>query len=162
MKPLVRQRTRWFQGHLSCWRHIPTLIASNEIGVLARTDTIYYLLAPSLVFLFMPASFLFIIGTVYLIFSGATSVLTSPLEYLPAILIWYLISFGALPAVVWSFYREDKEISAWRAFLWAHVFSFFYVIWFVAGCKAIWRLARGEGSWAKTARTEEPAEPGQA
>ena len=38
-------------------------------------------------------------------------------------------------------------MSAGRAFLWAHVFSFFYVIWFIAGVKAIYRLARGEGGW---------------
>ncbi len=157
LKPLIRQRTRWFQGHLSCWHHIPALFASHRIRALARTDTIYYLLAPSLVFFFMPASIMFIIGTVYLLLTGATSVLVSPLQYLPAILMWYLFSFGALPAVVWTFYREEKEIGPWRAFLWAHVFSFFYVIWFVAGCKAIWRLARGQGSWAKTARTAEDA-----
>lgn len=157
MKPLIRQRTRWFQGHLSCWRHIPGLFASTRIGTTARADTIYYLLAPSLVFFFMPASITFILGTVYLIVAGASSLLVSPLHYLPAVVLWYLFSFGALPAVVWTFYREEKEIGAWRAFLWAHVFSFFYVIWFMAGCIAIWRLARGEGSWAKTARTKEPA-----
>lgn len=156
MKPLIRQRTRWFQGHLSCWQHIPALFASTRIGTTARADTIYYLLAPSLVFFFMPASIMFLLGTVYLIAAGASSVLVSPLHYLPAIVLWYLFSFGALPAVVWTFYREEKEIGAWRAFLWAHVFSFFYVIWFVAGCKAIWRMVLGQGSWAKTERTEEP------
>lgn len=155
LKPLIRQRTRWFQGHLTCWRHIPELVANHRTGALARTDTIYYLLAPALVFFFLPASILFIVGTVYLILTGATSVLASPWQYLPAIGLWYLFSFGALPAVVWTFYREEKEIGPWRAFLWAHVFSFFYVIWFFAGCKAIWRLAMGHGSWAKTARTEE-------
>jgi cellulose synthase/poly-beta-1,6-N-acetylglucosamine synthase-like glycosyltransferase/uncharacterized protein YdaL len=157
LRPLVRQRTRWFQGHLSCWRHIPAIFASSRIQTLARTDTIYYLLAPSLVFFFMPASIMFVIGSLYLLATGAASVLVSPLQYLPVILLWYLFSFGALPAVVWTFYREEKDIGPWRAFIWAHVFSFFYVIWFIAGCKAIWRLAHGQGSWVKTARMEDPA-----
>jgi hypothetical protein len=70
-------------------------------------------------------------------------------------LVWYLFSFGAVPTVVWTFWREEKDMSGWKAFLWAHIFSFFYVFWFFAGIKAVIRLARGEGSWAKTSRVEE-------
>lgn len=158
MRPLIRQRTRWFQGHLTCWRHIPALMI-EKAPVLARTDTIYYLLAPILVFLFLPSSLMFLIFSFYFIFSGASTVILSPLEYIPAILIWYLFSFGALPTVVWTFWREEKEMTAFRAFLWAHIFAFFYVIWFIAGCRAIYRVATGKGSWAKTARIEES--PGQ-
>lgn len=154
MRALIRQRTRWFQGHITCWRHIPALLARKS-PTLARTDTIYYLLAPVLVFLFMPGSIMFIFWSIYFVVTGASSLLLNPLNYIPAVLVWYLFSFGALPTVVWTFWREEKDISAWRAFLWAHIFAFFYVIWFVAGVKAIYRLARGEGAWAKTARTEE-------
>ncbi|MCL4472700.1 MAG: DUF2334 domain-containing protein [Actinobacteria bacterium] len=154
MRPLVRQRTRWFQGHITCWRHIPSLLA-GKTSTMARTDTIYYLLAPILVFMFLPSSILFIFWSIYFLVSGASTVVLSPLSYIPVLVVWYLFSFGALPTVVWTFWREEKEISAWKAFLWAHVFSFFYVIWFVAGCIAVYRLARGQGSWAKTARTEE-------
>jgi hypothetical protein len=153
--PLIRQRTRWFQGHLTCWRHIPALLARRG-PVIARTDTIYYLLAPVLVFLFLPSSILFVFWSIYFLATGATAVAVSPWSYLPALVVWYLFSFGALPTVVWTFWREEKGMSAPRAFLWAHLFSFFYVIWFIAGCKAVYRMARGEGSWAKTARTKEP------
>ena len=157
LRALVRQRTRWFQGHLTCWRHIPALLSKNA-PLLARTDTIYYLLAPVLVFLFMPGSLLFIFWSIYFLSTGAISLTGNPLHYLPAVLIWYLFSFGALPTVVWTFWREEKGMSAGRAFLWAHIFAFFYVIWFWAGVKAIYRLARGEGAWAKTARAEEMPE----
>lgn len=157
MKPLIRQRTRWFQGHITCWRHIPALMA-RKAPIVARTDTIYYLLAPVLVFLFMPGSIMFIFWSIYFLLTGAGDAALNPLNYLPAVLVWYLFSFGALPTVVWTFWREEKEMSAWKAFLWAHVFSFFYVIWFIAGVKAIYRLARGQGAWAKTARTKESPE----
>lgn len=159
LRPLIRQRTRWFQGHLTCWRHIPSLLARRE-SVVARTDTIYYLLAPILVFLFLPSSILFIIFSIYYLTTGASTIMASPATYLPAILIWYLFSFGALPTVVWTFWREEKGMSATKAFLWAHLFAFFYIIWFIAGCRAIYRLALGKGSWAKTARTAEtPDQP---
>lgn len=157
LKPLIRQRTRWFQGHITCWRHIPALMA-RKAPIIARTDTIYYLLAPVLVFLFIPGSILFIFWSIYFMLTGATEAVLNPLNYLTAVLVWYLFSFGALPTVVWTFWREEKEMSAWKAFLWAHVFSFFYVIWFIAGVKAIYRLAHGEGAWAKTARTKESSE----
>lgn len=154
MRALIRQRTRWFQGHITCWHHIPALMGRKS-PVIARTDTIYYLLAPVLVFLFLPSLLIFMFWSIYFLVSGASSVVLSPLNYLPVLVAWYLLSFGALPTVVWTFWREEKEISAWKAFLWAHIFSFFYVIWFVAGCKAIYRIVRGQGAWAKTARTEE-------
>lgn len=155
LRPLIRQRTRWFQGHITCWRYIPALLARQE-SVVSRTDTIYYLLAPVLVFMFLPGSMLFIFWSIYFLATGASSVVLSPLNYIPVLIAWYLFSFGALPTVVWTFWREEKEISAWKAFLWAHVFAFFYVIWFIAGCKAVYRLALGRGVWAKTARTSEP------
>lgn len=154
LRALIRQRTRWFQGHITCWHFIPALIGRTS-PVIARTDTIYYLLAPVLIFMFLPSSLIFLAWSIYFLVSGASSVVLSPLNYLPVFIAWYLFSFGALPTVVWTFWREEKEISAWKAFLWAHIFSFFYVIWFVAGCKAIYRIARGHGAWAKTARTEE-------
>ena len=154
IRPLIRQRTRWFQGHISCWQHIPALMGRNS-PLIARSDTIYYLLAPVLIFMFLPSSLVFMAWSIYFLFSGAASVVLSPLNFLPVVVAWYLFSFGALPAVVWTFWREEKEISPWKAFLWAHIFSFFYVIWFIAGCKAVYRTVRGQGGWAKTARTEE-------
>ena len=154
LRPLIRQRTRWFQGHVSCWRHIPGLMARTG-SVFARSDTIYYLLAPIMVFLFLPGSILFIIWSIYFLVTGAAAAALTPWDYIPALVLWYLFSFGALPTVVWTFWREDKETSAFKAFLWAHVFSFFYVIWFAAACRAVYRLARGQGQWAKTLRVEE-------
>ncbi|RJQ44248.1 MAG: DUF2334 domain-containing protein [Gaiellales bacterium] len=154
MKALIRQRTRWFQGHLTCWRHIPALSYRHKEPS-ARIDTIYYLLAPLMVFVFLPSSLLFIMWSVYFIATGASSLTFSPLDYIPAILIWYLFSFGAVPTVVWTFWREEKDMSGWKAFLWAHIFSFFYIFWFLAGIKAVIRLARGEGSWVKTGRVRE-------
>lgn len=154
MRALIRQRTRWFQGHLTCWRHIPAL-TQRHARATARVDTIYYLLAPLMVFVFLPSSLMFILWSVYFIATGASSLTFSPLDYIPAILMWYLFSFGAVPTVVWTFWREEKDMSGWKAFLYAHLFSFFYIFWFLAGVNAVVRLARGEGSWAKTSRVEE-------
>jgi cellulose synthase/poly-beta-1,6-N-acetylglucosamine synthase-like glycosyltransferase len=152
VKALISQRSRWFQGRLSTWRQLPALIASRKAGAMARMDAICYLLAPGLVFVFLPVSALLLVGTAYL---AASSAFAAPWQYLPLIVLWYLFTFSALPAVVWAVHSEEKKIGLGRAFLWAHTVVFFDVIWFLAGCKAIWGMATGKGSTAAMVRKEQ-------
>ena len=39
-RPLLRQRTRWIQGHYQCWRYLPALAASRRACLVARADLI--------------------------------------------------------------------------------------------------------------------------
>src|SRR5450432_2299422 len=43
LRPFMRQRTRWAQGHYQCWRHLPALMRSKRLRVLSRIDNLAYL-----------------------------------------------------------------------------------------------------------------------
>ncbi|HEX8958382.1 MAG TPA: glycosyltransferase, partial [Solirubrobacterales bacterium] len=44
VRPLLRQRTRWTQGHYSCWRHLPALWRAPGVPLATRVDLSLYLL----------------------------------------------------------------------------------------------------------------------
>lgn len=158
LRPLIRQRSRWFQGHVTCWSHIPKILTGN-IRLATRIDTIYYLLGIMLVFLFFPASLLFLLTIFAVLLSGASTF--GDVFYggfWPYIVFLYLLSFGPLPLLAYIYWREDGGMSLPKALLRAHIFSVVYYIWFVSGCIAIYRIAVGHHSWAKTARTTESPE----
>ncbi|MFA5801356.1 MAG: DUF2334 domain-containing protein [Thermoleophilia bacterium] len=156
-RALVRQRSRWFQGHVTCWIHIPGILKS-DLRLATRIDTIYYLLGITMVFLFFPATLLFLLGAFFVLATGAASV--GDLFYggfWPYLLLLYLLSFGPLPVMAVIYWKEDGKVSLVGAFIRAHIFTVVYYVWFLAGCIAIFHLARGERSWAKTERTKQPA-----
>lgn len=157
LKPLIRQRTRWYQGHVTCWKHIPKILNSDRKNR-TKLDVIYYLLAPLLVFLFLPCNVIFFVWFFYLISSG--SFFENPSQFIALICFWYIFSFGAMPPLIWTFAKDDKDMSLWRAYLWSHLFALYYNIWLFAGIKAINRLAHGQTGWSKTARTEEATASG--
>src|SRR4051812_31365711 len=46
---LVRQRSRWFQGHLQCWVRIPMVLRASALPTRASADLVQHLLSPALV-----------------------------------------------------------------------------------------------------------------
>src|SRR5207302_10677264 len=48
---LMRQRTRWYQGHLSSIRRLPELWASEKLGQIGLIELTSYLLVPWLIVL---------------------------------------------------------------------------------------------------------------
>ncbi|MDA8167470.1 MAG: DUF2334 domain-containing protein [Actinomycetota bacterium] len=158
LRTLLRQRSRWFQGHVTCWSHIPGILTSS-LRLATRIDSTYYLTGIALVFLFFPASFLLLAITVYALLSGAATV--GDLLYgafLPYLLLFYVLSFGPLPVMAFIYWREDGKVSLPGALLWAHIFAVIYSVWFAAGCVAVGRLLSGKSSWTKTPRSY-PVEP---
>jgi hypothetical protein len=45
LRALVRQRSRWLQGHVVCWQHLPALLRSR-LPFLARGELLLFLLLP--------------------------------------------------------------------------------------------------------------------
>ena len=149
-KRLVRQRSRWFQGHLSCWRHIPAVLVSDWPSY-RKADVLNYLLAPGLV---LPM--------------GLVSLLTLPLMFIPGLLPWapsldifnpanavqwYVLSMGAAPLFAVAMWRS-KQSGLLSSLLWAHIFLLGSYIWLIAGMMAVKRMATGKAGWLKTARTQ--------
>jgi glycosyltransferase involved in cell wall biosynthesis len=153
LRRLLRQRTRWFQGHLQSWRLVPMILRGTPGR--ARTDLLYHLSSPLLLLIasLMTSSFVVSLGAYAVLLAGGQD---------PAgwwLLSTYLLAFG--PAVAYSVVYWTKErtdgLSLSGAILLAHVYVGYGLIWYAAGWRAVVRALRGESGWTKTERTVEPA-----
>ncbi len=147
----IRQRTRWFQGHMQCWKLIPSIARS---GLLLRSsaDMTWYLVIPAA-----------IVVTPLLVVSFLVSLMTwfvhSPShgwQLLSAhggliFVLWYALAFGSAPIYAYAYWLRDRT-SLPRAILLAHLFNLYSQLWFLAALKALGRIVMRQGSWAKTGR----------
>jgi len=159
---LLRQRTRWFQGHMMCSARIPELWRSNRLPGPAFAEVTAYLLSPLL--LVLPWSLLFTWGlarTVQLVageppFEPLGSALAGRGLWLVG---WYLVSFAPMLVAAWA-YRRQSRIGLLRSLGYAHIAVLAAFVTFVAAWRAVARILLGRDSWTKTARhSEEPREP---
>jgi 1,2-diacylglycerol 3-beta-glucosyltransferase len=153
VRRLVRQRGRWFQGHLQCWRRLTTVMDS---GLPPRTtlDLLHILLSPALV-LFMSLSVVLFVGTTSVL------VVTAPHQLLTALVahhglllvVAYALSFGLAVPYGFVYWLQTPSASFPRALWWGHVFTLYNYLWFVAGWLAVFRMVRRRQGWQKTERT---------
>ena len=146
VRALVRQRSRWFQGLLQCWRLIPGIARQSRGRV--RLDLLHMLLTPVLIFAAFLMTVSFLVGPV-------ERALRPDLEFglinLNQVAAWYLLTF--LPVLLFAIsYRPIAKISRLRSFALAHAFVLYGLIWVGAGGSASWRLLVGRRSWLKTDR----------
>ncbi|WP_239381729.1 glycosyltransferase family 2 protein, partial [Frankia sp. CIT1] len=152
LRRLLRQRSRWFQGHLQSWRLIPQVIRDARIRTLP--DMLFHLSSPLLIVL---ASLL------TLAFGCSTAAVTA--DWLaggpspdPRLFVGaYLLA--TVPAMLCGLvYRRQEPISGFgllRLIGYAHLYMVYALVWFVAGWWAIARILSGRNSWHKTARSPE-------
>lgn len=145
---LIRQRARWFHGHLQSWRLLPEVVATTRGW--ARWDLVYHMTAP---FLLLCASLLsasFVLGLIAVALGGPTQ--------RPDSLTWLLGAYAlatgpalAFSQVYWS--REHADgLSRWRATAYAHLYVVYGFMWYVAGWRAVGRIILDRTQWAKTSR----------
>lgn len=148
---LVKQRTRWFQGHLQSWALLPTVWRDTH-GV-TRRDLTYHLTGPLLILLasLLTVSFLIGLAASLIVFAAGGSFTG-----------WWLIGVYALsvvPSVILSqvyWLRERSHgLSRIGALGLAHSYVVYCLMWYVAGWRAAWRAVIGETGWTKTARSVE-------
>src|SRR4051794_20871555 len=153
VRRLVRQRSRWFQGHMQCWRRIPLVLrAQRPFGT--RADLVQHLLGPLLLLLmtFPMAAFAAALATLLVTDPAALG------ESLIAhngllILVWYLLAFGMAPAYAYVYWLRTPGMSFLRSLGYAHLFTLYSYQWLFAGWWAVLNVARRKRGWAKTART---------
>jgi cellulose synthase/poly-beta-1,6-N-acetylglucosamine synthase-like glycosyltransferase len=139
---LVRQRSRWMQGHLVCWSHIPQLLRSR-LPLLARLDLILFLLLPAAL---LPVGLASIISwSNFLLHFGEWDA-------------WnlagtYLLGFIAAPLAIIYLARGERRHMWWSVLLHSHLFIFYSFVWFLAGVAAGWKIVLGRRAWAKTSRS---------
>jgi 1,2-diacylglycerol 3-beta-glucosyltransferase len=152
---LVRQRSRWYQGNLQCWRRIPEIVRSGlPTGVVV--DLLFQLLASSLILIMSVATAAFLATFGLLIERNPqTATHLIPGRFGLALVVMYLLAFG--PALVYGpvYWLRDRESSLVKSIAYAHLFTIYSYMWVPAAWRAVWRTLRHREDWAKTTRTVE-------
>jgi cellulose synthase/poly-beta-1,6-N-acetylglucosamine synthase-like glycosyltransferase len=144
LRRLVRQRSRWLQGHLACWCYVVPLLRSRA-PLRARLDLLALLLLPAT---FVPIG-LSSVGSwgVFLLGLGLHFGSWNPVD----LLVWYALGFATVPVALVAWGRVERP-RPWRLLLHSHLFAFYSFVWFLAGLGACWNVLLARRSWAKTSR----------
>ena len=154
LRRLIRQRSRWFQGHLQSWRLVPLVL--RRVPRRARTDLYYHLTSPAILLIASLLSASFVVSLADCVVLAAQG--HNPFGW------WigstYALTFG--PALVYGcvyWQRERAEdVSYLRVAWFAHLYVCYGMMWYASGWWAVARTLRGRTGWAKTDRvTEAPA-----
>ncbi|MEV6212891.1 glycosyltransferase [Kitasatospora sp. NPDC051914] len=146
---LIRQRSRWFQGHMQATRLLPLVL--REIPPRAAADLAYHLSSPVMLLLtsFLPLAF--VAG----IIGFATDSVVHGHNTFP--LIWliplYALAFAPAYAYAYVYRKRERRLGVLHCLLLSHLFVAYGYLWFAAGWWAVGRLMSGRTSWLKTART---------
>ena len=152
VRALLRQRTRWMQGHFQCWRLLPRLFLSQAPTVTVL-DLGYYLMSPVLV---LVASLVFTVPLVFalgaLVLNPGFFVTGFGLVYLAVL---YVLTFTPSLLLAWVYRRRSGDISRRKAVALAHALSVYNYAWYVAEWRALGRMLLRRRAWTKTARVTE-------
>ena len=154
-RKLIRQRARWFQGHMQCWKRIP-MVLKSKMPERAVWDLVYHIASPSLVLLMTLPLIVFALSLISFTAAspgGIFGVFTARGGLLAA--AWYLLSFGLAPFYAFVYWLRDGRTSFLKSLGIGHVYTLYGYMWFVAGWIAVFRLLTGRRGWSKTARTPE-------
>lgn len=148
IRRLIRQRSRWFQGALQTWRLIPSVATMRPWRPI--TEFVHALLSPALILV----TSLMVLSLIAYVVGAALSGDAGDLLLRPTVIIsWYALTF--FPALIFGLaYREGSFIGRLQAFLLAHAFIVYSLIWVAAGWWAVGRIALGRHSWLKTERSD--------
>jgi 1,2-diacylglycerol 3-beta-glucosyltransferase len=159
LRPLLKQRTRWVQGHYQAWKYLPRIWKSN-LRLSTKLDLSLYLL--------LIVSVLIIIGNTLLtgaVLAGSLStrsvIMNSLFEVSPYFgrIAQIILSLG--PALLFAFTynkysRSRVPLTSWLAII--VIFCAYGWIWVYASLAAITRIVRRKNNWVKTERNVMTAE----
>ncbi len=151
-RPLMRQRTRWIQGHYQCWKYIPRLANNSRTRLMARLDLILYLF---LVITVVLISFLALTGIL-----GVLGVYHAHNEFLDVIasepirrLANGFLMLAPITIFLVTYQRHsDFPLAWWELAGFGFVFTIYSYAWILATCRAWARMITRRGNWVKTPR----------
>jgi 1,2-diacylglycerol 3-beta-glucosyltransferase len=151
-RPLLRQRTRWIQGHYQCWRHLGGLARARQVPWAARLDLMLYLVLVVTVLLVS-----FTVGVGVLAACGLVDVTNDFLTFVPYGPPRRLASLGlsVLPVVIFlgTYQRHSAFPFKWHELPAAAVaFTMYGYVWFFVSLRALANLALRRNAWVKTPR----------
>jgi 1,2-diacylglycerol 3-beta-glucosyltransferase len=156
---LVRQRSRWLQGHVVCWQHLPALLRSRR-PVCARLELLLFLLLP---IVFLPIGLISVANWLHVLFS----LFVGDWNYWDydgdwdywntvSLFTWYVLGIGTAPLVVVAWHQIDRP-PLWRLLLHSHFFVVYSFVWFAASARVYLQVLLGRHAWFKTSRHEREA-----
>jgi 1,2-diacylglycerol 3-beta-glucosyltransferase len=158
VRALLRQRTRWYQGHMICARKAMALWRSPLVPRRTALETTLYLITPC--FVMLPWSIAFTLGLGYFAYQVVHHAMI-PFDGVGVQAVfyaafWYLLTF--LPPVILGllYARRSEHEHRLAAIGKGHVHVFYAYLNMAAGWRALARIALGRHGWAKTARVTEP------
>ncbi len=157
LKGLIRQRTRWYQGHLASIRRLPELWRSTRVGEVAILEVTSYLLVPWLIVLPWSVVQQWII---FQILTGAGhGIFATQLGGLPwqagYAVLWYAMSFAPNLLIGFVYARRTRAVTLTRALVLGHLMIAWNYVGYFAAWRALARMIRGRSNWTKTTRTNE-------
>lgn len=162
LRRLVRQRTRWYQGHMTASRRMGEIWRAPRMRHLAALEMFAYLLVPWV--LDLPWSLLFQYCLIWFVRSpnilvlrgrAAAAVDGTWLRRPANLLAWYLLAFAPALATSWTYLRRDRTVGVPRALLLGHSFVVMNYLSFLCAWRALFRMLRRRTGWAKTTREAE-------
>lgn len=157
---LLRQRTRWYQGHMASIRRLPELWRSQYVNEIAALEVSSYLLVPWLIVL--PWSILqqwiifqLVTGSGHGIFATGLGGFSWRVTYA---LLWYVLSFAPNLVIGFIYARRTRAVTLGRALVLGHLMIAWNYIGYLAAWRAVARMLRGTSDWIKTSRSREPSE----
>jgi 1,2-diacylglycerol 3-beta-glucosyltransferase len=162
LRALIRQRTRWYQGHLQCWSRIPLILRSSQLSVGRMVDLMVYLVSPISVLLITLALLAFLPSLAAELITQWDASVARVLANHALLIWWYLLVLGVVPMIAFLYSRASRRTSDATRLLpalgYAVLFSLYAYIWLPVAWRATWRLLRRRGGWTKTLRlVDQPA-----
>jgi cellulose synthase/poly-beta-1,6-N-acetylglucosamine synthase-like glycosyltransferase len=145
---LLRQRSRWFQGHLQAWRQIPGIIRRAPLRTVPHL--LHILMVPVLLLANVA-----LLGALVTMLTGiaVSPGLRSSLVRPGVFLGWYWLTFALAVFLTVSVYaRREAGLRPRKVVLLGHAFAIYSLLWIAAGYWALGRILRGRQSWHKTER----------
>jgi len=157
LRPLLRQRTRWYQGHMTSISRVPELVRSRHLSEGPLLEAILYLLVPWVIVL--PWS---IIQQLVIIapllepdrwFAGAfdENWLVASITWV----FWYVLSFLPNVLIGVTYARRTSKVSFLQALLLGHMMIPYNYVGYAAAWIALFRIITGRRGWSKTPRSTE-------
>lgn len=152
LKSILKQRTRWLQGHFTNWKYILPIIKSKS-NLITKIDTIIYLTFVTSVFLVFLSILLSMISILRFIYlkNNLLDIFYNK-NYFLGIIMLIIYSFIFIPMFIYAiveYYKHDKLLNK---ILYIFLFALYTYIWLPSGFGAIYRIVKGEREWIKTER----------
>ncbi|MDQ1737542.1 MAG: hypothetical protein QOH56_3793 [Pseudonocardiales bacterium] len=159
LRRLIKQRTRWYQGHMLASKRFGELLRSPFLRNIGFFELGAYLAVPWGITL--PWSII----QQYLLVQILTGqgLPNHVLESGPIAgrvgyaVVWYLASFAPHLFWGWLYWRRAEDVNMGRALLMCHLMVPWSYVSYAAAWRAFYRIVTGQHGWTKTARSAEDA-----